>query len=574
MSEASDIGLTTNHAWSSLLGLISPFEYFITVDHSVLWQRHVSWAKPRGEDLRLYVTQRFASNMIVLSLMLGAQINVFFNSSAELTEMRRILGAEIYGSLKFWIGIVISLDACVTIMALVSTFILWGMISAISDTNTHALLRSSIGQYVISMPPRFVVAALYLFIMWLFLAIMDFTKGPARIVLALVIFILFFQVIIPLSVFGRLIIHTGAMDKRRILDEEFEKELLPSGLHASLLIRATGQRRRYSNVISQYQKRPKSLSSNSVATHETCNSTIPTMSMSQEETPVPSRSFRSSYEEASSVHRSTPDDSTSASGDQAHRRNSSISETESLVSEIANLPEVKYSPVSPRGTVRTRPDKHGRPLRRYRSGSGRSTFPRPSLLNAVGFSDLNGVVKKVVQENEEEEFEAERSHSEPIGMELIHTEDHPTSTSAPELADVKQEGKQSTGPHEDNNLSMLQLATAFNQSPRSPSRLAEEHAVKDVYSSEVQPTTRSSLRGSIWSLGKLSEGQEESSRTISSLAKEGSDTDGDESEGGGVSRSTKLHESEERNESSDIECGERQGLLSRSSGSDPPNYST
>lgn len=218
----------------------------MTVDHSVLWYRHVAWAKPKGEDLKAYVTQRFSSNMVVLSLMLGAQINVFFNSSVEMTQMRSLMAQEAYGDLKFWIGFVIALDACVTIMALVATFTLWGMISAISDTNAHALLRSSIGQYVISMPPRFVVAALYLFVFWLLLAFLDMTNGPARIVLATMVFFLFFQVVVPLSAFGRLVIHTGAMSSRRVLDEEFEKELLPSGLHASLLIRATGQRNKYS----------------------------------------------------------------------------------------------------------------------------------------------------------------------------------------------------------------------------------------------------------------------------------------------------------------------------------------
>ena len=41
-------------SWASLLGLLGPMEYFVTVDHSVLWQKHVAWAKPRGEKLRAY----------------------------------------------------------------------------------------------------------------------------------------------------------------------------------------------------------------------------------------------------------------------------------------------------------------------------------------------------------------------------------------------------------------------------------------------------------------------------------------------------------------------------------------
>lgn len=245
-----------NHgAWASLLDLLSFQEYFVTVDHSELWQRHVSWSKPKGNDLRTYVTQRFASNMVVLSLMLGAQINVFFNSSGELSHMRSLLGSESYGEFGFWIGIVIALDASVTIMALVATFTLWGMIGAISDNNTHALLRSSIGQYVISLPPTLVVTALYLFMLWMLLSFMALMNGPSRIVLAAVVVFLFFNVVVPLSAFGRLIIHTGAMAKKRVLEEDFEKALLPSGLHASLLIRATGQKRKYANAINQYQKK-------------------------------------------------------------------------------------------------------------------------------------------------------------------------------------------------------------------------------------------------------------------------------------------------------------------------------
>lgn len=70
---------------------------------------------------------------------------------------------------------------------------------------------------------------------------------------------MFFHVIIPLSAFGRLIIHTGAMGRRPVLDVELEKELLPSGLHNSLLIRATDRKRKYnSSATDQYRKPSKS----------------------------------------------------------------------------------------------------------------------------------------------------------------------------------------------------------------------------------------------------------------------------------------------------------------------------
>jgi hypothetical protein len=238
----------------SLLGLLHPSEFFVTVDHSVLWQRHIAWSKPKGEDLKAYVTQRFATNMVFLSCLLAAEINVFFNSSRELTDMRSLLGTMAHANLRYWIGVTIIMDACVTLVALVTTFTLWGMVSSISDTNTHALLRSSIGQYVTSLPSKFTVAALYLFLLWIVLFMINILSGPIQVGLVLLVLGMFFQVVIPLSAFGRLIIHTGAMAKRPVLDEELEKELLPSGLHASLLIRATDRRRKYANAQDQYRK--------------------------------------------------------------------------------------------------------------------------------------------------------------------------------------------------------------------------------------------------------------------------------------------------------------------------------
>ncbi len=58
----------------SLLGLLEPSEYFITVDHSALWHKHISWAKSGGADLRSYITQRYASSMVFLSCLLAAQV--------------------------------------------------------------------------------------------------------------------------------------------------------------------------------------------------------------------------------------------------------------------------------------------------------------------------------------------------------------------------------------------------------------------------------------------------------------------------------------------------------------------
>ena len=101
------------------------------------------------------------------------------------------------------------------------------MVSSIGDKNAHCLLRSSIGQLVTSLPANYVVLSLYLFLIWLLLFILELTTGPMQHILLLVVVGLFFQTVVSLSAFGRLIIHTGAMGSRPVLDPALEKALLP-----------------------------------------------------------------------------------------------------------------------------------------------------------------------------------------------------------------------------------------------------------------------------------------------------------------------------------------------------------
>ena len=154
--------------------------FFDSLLRNLIWQRHVSWAKPEGKDLRLYYTQRYASTMVFLSLMLSGEITVFFNSSNRMTQMRDALESGSHSKLKYWIGIVMMLSIVVTVVGIVATFTVWGMVLAISDKNAHCLLRSSIGLYVIGLPPRYVVAALYLFLMWVILWMAELIAGKGE----------------------------------------------------------------------------------------------------------------------------------------------------------------------------------------------------------------------------------------------------------------------------------------------------------------------------------------------------------------------------------------------------------
>ena len=187
--------------------------------------------------------------------------------------------------LKFWIGMVLVLNIVVTLLGLLVTTTTWGMISSLGDehdrdehiiiddddddhiigrrnkntshhnNNAHCLIRSTTGSYVTSLPPRFVVASLYLCLLWVVLFIVDLVHVIPATVLVLTVLILFFSVVPSLSMFGRLILHTGAMSSSRpVLSPKLEQELLPTGLQSSLLIRAiiNSKHRKNYSVMNQY----------------------------------------------------------------------------------------------------------------------------------------------------------------------------------------------------------------------------------------------------------------------------------------------------------------------------------
>lgn len=100
-----------------------------------------------GGDLREYMTKRYASSMVFMSLLLSTELAVLFNSASVSSGVRDALAAEEHSSIQFWVGICIIMSAVFTILSLLSIFTAWTMVSSISNTNAHCILRSSIGQY-------------------------------------------------------------------------------------------------------------------------------------------------------------------------------------------------------------------------------------------------------------------------------------------------------------------------------------------------------------------------------------------------------------------------------------------
>lgn len=240
----------------SLIGLIKLREYFITVDNFSIWRRHLAWAMENGGDLRSFITQRFASSMVFMSLLLGAELNVLFNSAAVTSSMRRELFAENFRTVEFWAGIAILVSVVLTILSLISTFTAWGMVSSVSESNAHCILRSSIGQYAAELPGRFIVTAVYSFLIWV--ALFFFLLLPVgfwSILLMVTTAGLFFHVVVVFSAFGRIIMHTGAMGTHRIFDEATEQRLRPHTLHSSLLEKAKLELARNTSIMRQYRRK-------------------------------------------------------------------------------------------------------------------------------------------------------------------------------------------------------------------------------------------------------------------------------------------------------------------------------
>lgn len=207
----------------ALKNIMEPIEYVITVDHRSIWRRHLAWAKTSPGELRSHLTQRFSANMTFMALMLSSELMILFNSSHDTTEMRSAMADFRYHESKFWIGLFIFISAFLTLFTLLTSFTAWGILGAISDANAVCILRSSIGQYAAQLPSRLLVSSLYTFFLFSSLWVFELLPRAVSVGLVLIMGTLFLHIVSVYSSLGRLIIHTGAMGSKPVLDERFEK---------------------------------------------------------------------------------------------------------------------------------------------------------------------------------------------------------------------------------------------------------------------------------------------------------------------------------------------------------------
>jgi hypothetical protein len=234
------------------------------------------------------MTQRFASNMVFMSLLLSTELGVLFNSSHITTEVREHLRAGNHLSISFWAGFMIICSALLTLFSLISTFTAWAMVNAVDEANAHCIFRSSIGQYAAELPGRFIVCSIYSFLIsFLLFLFLLLPFGIWSITLLVVSMALFMHVVAAFSAFGRVIMHTGAMGKARIFDPNYEAHLLPHSLHADLLNKAKANLANKTSVIRQYRRKQKPIdqlySEDELLDHLSCSGSI------KEETTEPHR---------------------------------------------------------------------------------------------------------------------------------------------------------------------------------------------------------------------------------------------------------------------------------------------
>ncbi|CAJ1954479.1 unnamed protein product [Cylindrotheca closterium] len=246
----------THNTWTSLLFLLKIRELFITVDNFSIWRRHMAWAMNNGEDLKAYMTQRYSSNMIFMSLLLSTELGVLFSTSSITASVRQELQDGQHFTLSFWAGLMIIISALLTILSLISIYTAWAMVNSINANNAHCILRSSIGQYAAELPGRLIVCSIYSFlisfVIYFFLLL---PVGIWSILLLASTLFLFFHIVSVFSALGRVIMHTGAMGDERIFAPEFEELLIPHTLHSNLLAKSKANLENNTSIIRQYRRK-------------------------------------------------------------------------------------------------------------------------------------------------------------------------------------------------------------------------------------------------------------------------------------------------------------------------------
>ena len=180
----SNVDNKYNTFWNQVLQrlrLMSWTDFIISTDLSVLWRRHLVWAKKDGDNLVDIVTGRFASTMVFLSLLFSAEVGTYFSPSDITTQIRHALANVLGGNdettfdvykgsnegFQCATGIALLVSMVLTGCAIFSNYAAWGAFRGLSKQNAPIIFRSTVGLYAAQLPSRLTVVAVYSFSVWL-----------------------------------------------------------------------------------------------------------------------------------------------------------------------------------------------------------------------------------------------------------------------------------------------------------------------------------------------------------------------------------------------------------------------
>jgi len=230
-------------------------EALITIDHFHVWREHIAWSKKDESSARDYMVQRFSSNMVFLSLLLGTEIGVLFSPSDPAKVVRAAISDDYnYLNPHFWVGIFLIFSVINTTLAILSSFTAWAIISSLGASNTQCVIRSTVGMYACMLPSRMLIASLYLFLIWISLWMSLLLPIIATWFMGIMCTIMFFHIVTIYSSLGNLILETGAMGEKRVFSIAEEEEMTPSELTVQLLQKAHANRQKRIDDILKYSE--------------------------------------------------------------------------------------------------------------------------------------------------------------------------------------------------------------------------------------------------------------------------------------------------------------------------------
>lgn len=151
-------------AWN----LLATSDLFFPVDLKSIWRHHLIYSKKDGKQIIELVTARFATTLVVLSLLLSAEVGTYFSPSNITTSIRLALtNGPGFDRLGYSTGIVLILSQLFTLAGIVANYAALVLFRSLSEENAAIVLRSHIGLYAAQLPSRLTVLSLYLFVAWL-----------------------------------------------------------------------------------------------------------------------------------------------------------------------------------------------------------------------------------------------------------------------------------------------------------------------------------------------------------------------------------------------------------------------